>query len=104
MSLSQNLNLYTTDKNGIIQDNGKFEGEMVFIPYLWNDTPDENWINDERELSIYFAKKVRKDWPEYAEGLYNTYAVVLASDESGFVFADYISKDEYNKLKERFKQ
>lgn len=73
---------YTIDENGIIRDLGKFEGEMLYVPYFWdaylNGMADED---DGETLTFEVSDDDRAMFPELAE----TKQVQIYQRDDGFV-------------------
>lgn len=63
------LNSYTWNSYGIITDPGKFEGEMLYIPYFWQVSLDGCVdIKPNGEISIEIEDldiKAFEDWLDY---------------------------------------
>lgn len=45
------LKLYDVDARGVIRSPGKFEGEMVYLPYFWEKVLEgwQDWEEDDEE-------------------------------------------------------
>jgi hypothetical protein len=73
----QVLSGYAVNEHGIITSPGKFEGEMLYVPYVYEccmDGGDNGIIVDATDVSLF---------PE----LGGVYGVTLNSDSQGFVHA-----------------
>lgn len=76
------VEFYKVNKNGIIQSPGKFEGEMLYVPYFW-----EMFLNgfaDDLEWCLHFG--VSEDDIAIFPELENQSYVSLICDDSGFVY------------------
>lgn len=76
---------YQPDNRGIIQRPGKFEGEMLYVPYLWFEgimngagipLPTNKFME-----RVLIEDKDRLEFPE----LIGVKAAILWEDEQGFV-------------------
>jgi hypothetical protein len=84
MTRKELLDLYQVNDRGRITDPGKFEGEMLFVPYFWdivlngfgNATGEFDWVDISRED--------RAEFPEVGRAT----KIRLHECESGFVFGD----------------
>lgn len=88
---------YSTDENGAIITPGKFEGEHVSVPGLW-----ESALNGDAEMfqdndtSIYFLVLTYSDLEIFPD-LKDRYGVALYEDERGFVYATWFySRADYD--------
>jgi hypothetical protein len=89
---------FTVNEHGIIQDPGKFEGEMVYVPYFYDmvmngfsDESGEGW--DAFQISAEDAQM----FPELKDDV-GKYMVIEYSDQ-GFVsgtVSDEVPEDEYS--------
>jgi hypothetical protein len=74
---------YQINKQGIITSPGKFEGEMLYVPYFWdaylNGLVDDD---DGGVLTFLVDGEDRAMFPE----LGNATKVHLESDDAGFVY------------------
>ena len=84
-----------TIENGVIRTPGKFEGEMLYVPYFWDSA-----LLGESDLDTgcaFFFVIDELDRAQFAE-LGTAYGIMLAESENGFVYACvYDSKEEYEK-------
>lgn len=82
MTRTQIEQAYDVDANGIIRSLGKFEGEMLYAPYFY-----EEWLNggaDDVNNVSYFEIEAedRLEFPE----LIGVYGVCFEESEQGFVY------------------
>lgn len=88
---------YTLSPWGTIQDLGKFQGEMWYIPELWELTmisgEDEIIYDNDRPHSVFFVDEEMKQ--KYELSL-DVYVIVLWEDDYGFVNSSHVSEVEYN--------
>ena len=88
----------------IINDPGKFEGEVEGIRRLWenvvlNGGADEEIYDGDIQYSVFYA-----DGPDLMDGLYSSlfasdpdcFAIALMEDEQGFVNSYWLTEAEYN--------
>ena len=84
-------------KDGIIQSPGKFEAELVYIPYFWdfymNGWEDDRDYFDGVPFSGYVVtEEDRKEFPE----LVGIYGVILYESGQGFVNSQsFETKEKY---------
>jgi hypothetical protein len=71
---------FDVDDNGYINDAGKYEGEMLYVPYLWESGDGQE--TDEREFTFIITDSDRHQFPE----LNGVDIVRLYMSESGFIF------------------
>lgn len=79
---------YKTHDNAVISSPGKFEGEMIYVPYLWEQSafnPEEFEITDED----------RKLFPEIPA---ETKTIYLYENDDGFV--SEISEEQFRAIEE----
>lgn len=70
---------------GVIRSPGKFEGEMLYVPYFWNALLDGGADDDDGEIAHFDVSEVdRKEFPE----LIGIRSVELCESEQGFVCCD----------------
>lgn len=76
------LQTFTVDSHGIIRNPGKFEGEMLYVPYFW-----ESYLNgcadrdDGKVLGFDVTAEDKTEFPE----LKRRRTVKLIETEQGFV-------------------
>lgn len=84
----------------LIIDPGKFEGEMFFVPYLWEEALDGYWYSSGES---YFLIKVNSDLLTKLElefpgkditKIKSADFVLLSEDDQGFVYCDLLSETE----------
>jgi hypothetical protein len=77
---------YDVDESGRIRDPGKFEGEMLYVPYFYgfylNGLFDDE--DDTGKLVFYVTEEDRKEFPE----LKNRKIIRLYETQQGFVCED----------------
>ena len=69
----------------MIQSPGKFEGEMVYVPYYWNLMLDGAADSDDGTMATFVIDKfdvIR--WPELGD----VTALSLSESNDGFVYAE----------------
>jgi hypothetical protein len=82
MTRKEVLEQYDIDKNGLIQDPGKFEGEMLFAPYFYDSSlesgADETVYDGDTPIDIFvIAEEDLKEFPE----LKGIYAISLSESD-----------------------
>ena len=90
------LALYTVNEHGIIISPGKFEGEMLYVPYLWSAVlegygEDEFADDEDGELIASYVEITDNDRAEFPE-LENAVEARLSEDSQGFVWCE--TRDE----------
>lgn len=90
MNRAQVLASFTVDeKSGIIKSPGKFEGEMLYVPALWNGDSDPVVGS---VCGTIFDANDRAEFPEIGE----TYGILMEESEQGFVSAsEFDTREEY---------
>jgi hypothetical protein len=96
------LNTYKVNSNGVIQTPGKFEGEMLYVPYFWDAGLNGCASFDDGAVYGFIVdKEDREQFPE----LCITIAIMLEESSQGFVnsrefdsLAEY--EDACNRLEE----
>jgi hypothetical protein len=68
---------------GIITSPGKFQGEPVYAPYLYNQGADQEYLGADETL--YHAYKISREDREHYPALGGVFAVVLYERDDGFV-------------------
>lgn len=83
------LDMFTVDEHGVIRSPGKFEGEMIYVPYFYDQSLDGGGdILSCSECHSFHAERFTvwasecEDFPEL-EGIEY---ITLIEDSSGFVF------------------
>jgi hypothetical protein len=69
-------------RNGRIRSPGKFEGEMIYVPFYWDVFLNGCADNDDGRRLVF--KVTREDKDQFPE-LRRRRSVVLIEDEQGFV-------------------
>ncbi len=101
MNRQEVLDAYEVNKYGLIESPGKFEGEPIYTPAMWNDLLDGGsdedlpWPDGTNTALCIINDKDRTEWPELPQ---NTYAIALDENDSGFVSSEALTKTEYDKL------
>ena len=83
----------------IIDRPGAFEGEPRYVPFYWNLSGDgcfdeQYWIADR----LYTVFLINEDDIEEWHELVDVYALELSSDDSGFIWSDELSEEEFKKI------
>lgn len=78
---------FNVDENGVITNPGKYEDEMLYVPYLWES--DDGYEIDDREFVYKITSTDRHEFPE----LNNVETVRLYLSESGFIFEMNINNE-----------
>lgn len=82
MTRSEILKQYTVDEGGRIKSPGKFEGEMLYVPFFWEAFLDGGADSDEGGvLGFDVTADDKKEFPE----LKGRKTVKLLEREDGFV-------------------
>jgi hypothetical protein len=71
---------YDCDDNGIIKNPGKFEGEMIYLPYLWEQSLDFCAPHSDGSFSVAITDKDRTLFPELTKR-----TVRMRESDDGFV-------------------
>jgi acyl-CoA-binding protein len=86
---------YTVDENGVIRDLGKFEAEMYYAPYYWQQGLEGSF--DEDENGVYFFLLGDTDYDAFPE-LKGEYGLAIEENAQGFVSVTVFSdKVGYNR-------
>ena len=87
---------YNLSPAGTIQDCGKFEGEMCYVPMFWDECINGGSDYDDGEVyGVIITAEDRARWPEYLSA--EDYGVLMTESDQGFVYADVVSKQEWDK-------
>lgn len=84
----QVLRDYTVDANGVIRSPGKFEGEPIFAPHLWQVALEGFADSDNGRVFTFRINqddKLRADFPELNRWLGRKRAVRIIENDQGFV-------------------
>lgn len=84
MSRREILANYDIDNNGVITSLGKFEGEMLYVPYFWEIGLDG--CADEDEDGVFTFDIDEDDLAEFPE-LAGVSKLMLEESEQGFVYS-----------------
>ena len=68
---------------GIITSPGKFQGEPVYAPYLYDQGADQEYLD--ADGTLYHAYKISREDREHYPALGGVFAVVLYERDDGFV-------------------
>lgn len=94
MTREEIIKAYSPDVYGIIRQPGKFESEMLYVPYFWDASL--NGMADYDFGKVLFFEISSADRANFPE-LGNYYGIGLEETEQGFVNSQiYYSKREYN--------
>jgi hypothetical protein len=77
-------NYFDLDLRGIITTPGKFQGELVYVPYFWEKGLD-GWADDELGDEGYLFFTTPEDAKEFPE-LRGKDRVIVREREDGFVY------------------
>lgn len=84
------LNSYDVNEYGIITSPGKFEGEMVYVPSLWDivlgGMADEEYYEEGILLADIHITSAVDEFPELESGTYT-----LWESEQGFVHCEMLT-------------
>lgn len=73
-------------ENGIIQNPGKFEGEMIYVPYFWDTSleggPDDVRFDGDVQVDIFYPGDA--DLEQFPE-LQGVKSLEVWEDDQGFV-------------------
>jgi hypothetical protein len=86
MTRKELLEMYDVDAQGIIRNPGKFEGEMLYVPYFW-DLYMNGCATNETEDSILIFVVEPEDAEAFPE-LEDKEQVRLWEQDQGFVVED----------------
>lgn len=97
---------YRTNEIGCIASPGKYEGEPLYVPYLW-----ENYVlhgfstetistHTETAEVVEITDDIVDEFPELSDVDY----VSLEESDSGFVYSSELSEAELEELRERAKR
>jgi hypothetical protein len=82
---------YKINEHGSITSPGKFEGEMLYVPYLWEKSLDGCGDFDFGNIQGFVIEDSdRKLFPELAD----TFAISLMETDSGFVNSRHFATAE----------
>lgn len=90
MKRSDILANYAVDSRGVIRSPGKFEGEPLWVPALWEIALDGFADSDDGTtygFTIPKADPLRKEFPELDQWLGRRRSVKLVQTDQGFVCA-----------------
>ena len=71
---------YDCDDKGIISNPGKFEGEMIYLPYLWEQSMDCCTTHSDGSVSVRITDEDRVLFPEL-----NSWSIRMQESDDGFV-------------------
>ena len=89
MTRAEVLAQYDVDANGIIKSPGKFEGEMLYVPALWDIVLDGGSDDEQDDDGLWVSTinvdaELRAEWPEIGD----TKVIRLRESEQGFVYTE----------------
>jgi hypothetical protein len=76
---------YEVNKHGIITSPGKFEGEMVYVPHLFNVIM--NGEGEHQEDGSILIDLIKEDYEEFPE-LLGCDIAYIREDSQGFVYCE----------------
>ena len=102
MTREEILKDYKVDEHGIIMSPGKFEGEMLYVPYFWDISLDGGGLDEGEDwCSLKIESEDYAEFPELIKGV-DDY-IILSTSESGFIYNELVTEKEYEVfLKEQF--
>lgn len=85
------------DMTGVIKSPGKFEGEMLFVPYLWDKVMDGMAGNEiYLDETVYTCLEIsQEDKSEFPEDLSNVFGAILWENSQGFVYCKTFDEKGY---------
>jgi hypothetical protein len=90
------IHTYRVDANGVIRNLGKFEAEMLYVPYFWDS--GMNGFADEDISNVWFFRVDADDRRKFPE-IGDIYGLSLWESEQGFVYcSEYETEAEYDKF------
>lgn len=97
---------YTIDRNSIIRDPGKFEGEMIYAPYYYDASMDgfaEQLASLEDSSEYACLVKIddsdRAQFPELSAA---SKFILLRESDQGFVFCCELTGSQADKAREEY--
>jgi len=90
---SQVLHDFTVDEYGVIQDPGKFEGQMLYVPVFWSYVLDGCGEDDPDDETAAWFDIEESDLAEFPE-LTGVSKVRLYESDTGFVICECFTQDE----------
>lgn len=86
-------------RDGIIRSPGKFEGEPVWVPYLYGEHPNDSLFDETNSELLVFEinDEEKKAFPELGGVDY----VVLQEDDLGFVHKRTMTRPEFESLERK---
>jgi hypothetical protein len=86
---------YGITELGTVKSLGKFQGEMIYVPYMWRRCLDGMYAEDIANVFfIPFDDDDRAAFPEIG----TTYGIALKESDNGFVYGiEYETQADYNK-------
>ena len=87
--------MYDVNEQGIITSPGKFEGEMIYIPYYWDMalegfSDDTLWDDDVQIDRFVIGTEDTREFPEL-QG-FQAYVIELWELDNGFVHGQFVTK------------
>ena len=83
---------------GVITSPGKFEGEMIYVPYFWeasmNGAGDEGGNEAQGYwFGVVITPEDRENFPEHLNS--EDYGIIMGESDSGFVYASVYDEQGY---------
>ena len=97
---------YDVNKHGIIKSPGKFESEMLYVPYFWDGIMDgggdEQVLDGETPVDfVMFSDEDLELFPEIGDA----FGIALWESDQGFVNSRHFdTEEEYNEALEELQQ
>ena len=93
MTRDEILAHYNVNDAGVITSLGKFEREMLYVPYFWSHGLEGFYSEDTG--SVYFFEIGPEDRTLFPE-IGNIYGLALEESDTGFVYCvEYDTENEY---------
>lgn len=104
MTREEILKSYKVNERGIIESLGRFEGEMLYVPYFDDITLDGGGLDEGNDwMSLRIEAQDYKEFPELIKG--GADYIILTTSESGLIYGETMTKEEYEIfIKEEFKE
>ena len=89
---------FSISEVGTIKNPGKFEGEMIYVPYFYEEAlagTDDEGGNDSMGywMGVVITPEDKAKFPEWLDE--SDYGIILEESEQGFVSGTVFTKDEY---------
>jgi hypothetical protein len=90
---------YRPDSDGLIRTPGKFEHEMLYVPYFWDAALNGDSSTDTG--SVFFTIIDDLDRAQFPE-LGTAYGIALEESEQGFIYSRlFATREEYERYVNR---